>query len=49
MKKSKIKIDPFVLDKISNSNELTNMEKINFMKYVGYMTISEKRELTLII
>lgn len=49
MRKSKMIIDSFVLDKISWSNELTDCEKINFLKYVGYMTLSERRELTLII
>ena len=34
MKKSKIIIDPFVLNMISGSNELTNKEKLNFLKYI---------------
>ena len=45
MKKSKIIIDSFILNKISNSNELNNNEKIHFLKYVWYMTKSEKKEL----
>lgn len=45
MKEEKIIIDPFVLDKITNSNQLTNKEKINFLKYIWYMTNTEKREL----
>ena len=49
MKKSKIIIDPFVLNKISCSNELTNNEKIHFLKYVWYLTNTEKRELAQII
>lgn len=49
MRKSKFLIESLVLDKISQSNVLTDNEKINFLKYVGYMTLSEKRELTLII
>jgi hypothetical protein len=49
MNKSKILIDPFILNKISDSNELTDIEKINFLKYVGYMTITERRELSQII
>ncbi|MDP2090528.1 MAG: hypothetical protein Q8K30_02920 [Candidatus Gracilibacteria bacterium] len=49
MRKSKIIIDSFVLDKIAQSNELTDNEKINFLKYVGYMTLSERRELSQII
>jgi len=49
MKKSKIIIDAFVLNMISGSNELTNKEKLNFLKYIWYMTNSEKRELVQII
>lgn len=49
MKKSKIIIDSFVLNKISCSNELTNKEKINILKYVWYMTSTEKRELSMLI
>ena len=49
MKKSKIVIDSFILNKISNSNELTNNEKIHFLKYVWYMTGSERRELAQVV
>jgi hypothetical protein len=49
MKKSKIQIDPFILNKIAESNLLTNKEKIQFLHYVGYMTISERRELAQLI
>ncbi|MDD2870716.1 MAG: hypothetical protein PHS49_01900 [Candidatus Gracilibacteria bacterium] len=49
MKKSKIQIEPFILNKITDSYLLTDVEKINFLKYVGYMTLSEKRELSEII
>ncbi len=49
MKKSKIIIDSFILDKISGSNELTGNDKIHFLKYVWYMTNSEKQELAQII
>jgi hypothetical protein len=49
MKKSKIIIDSFVLNEISNSNELTNKEKIQFLQYVSYMTSTEKRELAQIV
>lgn len=45
MKKSNIVFSPFLLDKISNTNELKNVEKINFLQYVWYMTESEKKEL----
>jgi len=49
MKKSKIIIDSFILNKISNSNKLNNEEKIHFLKYVWYMTSSEKRELAQVV
>ena len=45
MRKSKIIIDTFVLNEISNSNELKNKEKIHFLQYIWYLTNSEKREL----
>lgn len=45
MQKSKIIIDAFVLNKISNSSKITNNEKVNFLKHVWYLTNSEKREL----
>jgi hypothetical protein len=49
MKKSKIIIDSFILNKISYSNELTDSEKIHFLQYVWYMTSSEKKELAQIV
>lgn len=49
MKQSKIIINSFILDKIANSVELANSEKINLLKYVGYMTSSEIRELAQVI
>ena len=49
MKKSKIIIDPFILNKISNSNQLSDTEKINFLHHIGYMTNSEKNELAQVI
>lgn len=45
MQKSKINIDPSVLDAISSSTEISTIEKIDFLKYVGYMTVSERKEL----
>ena len=45
MKKNKIIIDSFILNKISNSDILSNIEKIHFLKYVWYMTNSERKEL----
>ena len=49
MKKSKIIIDSFILNKISCSNELKDSEKINFLKYVWYMTSSERNELAQVV
>lgn len=45
MWKSKIIIDPLILNKISNSRELNDIEKINCLKYIWYFTNSERREL----
>ena len=49
MKKSKIIVDWSILDKIVNSVILSEKEKLNFMKYIWYMTMSEKKELASII
>ncbi len=49
MKKSKIIVDPFVLKKISDSNELTNTEKIHYLRYIWYLTKTERRELAQIV
>ncbi len=49
MQNKKFKLDEGVLDKISSSNVMTDSEKISFMKYLWYMTSSEKEELVQII
>ena len=49
MQQSKINIEPMILDAISSSTILSTSEKINFLKYVGYLTISEKKELVELI
>jgi len=49
MKKSKIIVEWSILDKIAKSNILTQAEKLNFLKYIWYMTNEEKRELATII
>jgi hypothetical protein len=49
MKKSKIIVEWSILDKIAKSNILTQSEKLNFLKYIWYMTNEEKRELATII
>lgn len=49
MKKAKIIVDWSILDKIVNSIILSEQEKLNFMKYIWYMTTNEKQELASII
>lgn len=49
MKRRNIKIDWKILDKISSSEVMTDSEKMSFMKFVGYMTTSEQKELVEII
>ncbi|NVP17413.1 hypothetical protein HUU51_01720 [Candidatus Gracilibacteria bacterium] len=49
MGKQQIKVDGKVLDKIASSEIMTESEKLSFMKYVGYMTNSEQKELVEII
>lgn len=46
MTKCKIKINDWILNKISSSSEISDIEKIHFMKYIGYMTNSERKELS---
>ncbi|MCD5375439.1 hypothetical protein LR010_03250 [Candidatus Gracilibacteria bacterium] len=45
MKKSKIVISAKVLDTIAESTILSSSEKLNFLKYVGYMSNGEQQEL----
>lgn len=45
MNKSKINIDPMTLSAITSSTVISTTEKIDFLRYVGYMTTSEKKEL----
>ena len=49
MKKSKIIINSSILDKIVNSVILSEKEKLNFMKYLAYMTSSEQKQLASLI
>lgn len=49
MSKSKINIDKNILTSISESIEINDAQKINFLKYVGYLTISEQSELLEVI
>ena len=43
--KTKIVIDNYLLNKISNSFVLNENEKLNFLKYLAYLTENEKRQL----
>lgn len=49
MKQSKINVSAKVLDTIADSQILSFWEKLNFLKYVGYMSFSEQQELCNII
>jgi hypothetical protein len=40
--KRKIQVLPEVLDAIAESEVMTNEEKNNFLKFVGYLTIKEQ-------
>lgn len=41
----KIAMDNDLIDMISLSENLSDWEKINFLKFIWYMTLSERREL----
>ena len=49
MNKAKIIVDWSILNRIVKSIILTEKEKLNFLKYIWYMTSNEKRELASII
>lgn len=58
MKQSKIKnrkarkslvLDNSLIDSIAHSQQLTENEKLLFLKYVGYYSASEKQELQQLI
>lgn len=44
MKKSKIIVKESLLDAIANSNLLEDFEKIDYFKYVWYLTPSEQSQ-----
>ncbi|MFA5917666.1 MAG: hypothetical protein WC850_05535 [Candidatus Gracilibacteria bacterium] len=48
-KKRKILFDNTLLDKIVNSIIITEQEKLNFLKYLAYLTSEEKKELSLLV
>jgi hypothetical protein len=45
MKKSKIEISATILDSIAKSGAISDKEKLNFLRYVGYMSYEEQQEL----
>lgn len=45
MQKINFTIEPKILEAISNSTKISNSEKIEILRIVGYMTASEKKEL----
>lgn len=49
MEKARIIADVSILDKITNSTKMGDIEKLNFLKYIWYMTEQERQELSLII
>ncbi len=44
-----ILIDKELIDAISDSKKLCDKEKMNFLRYIWYMTFSERRELELLV
>lgn len=49
MQKSKFTIEPNILEAISNSTKISNKEKIDLLRLVWYLTLTEKRELVSLI
>lgn len=45
MQKLNFTIEPNILEAISNSTKISNSEKVEILRIVGYMTNSEKKEL----
>ncbi len=45
MQKLNFTIEPNILEAISNSTKISNSEKVEILRIVGYMTSSEKKEL----
>lgn len=45
MKKSKIEISANILDRVAGSKVLSEQEKLNLLKYVGYLTYNEQQTL----
>lgn len=49
MQKLNFTIEPKILEAISNSTKISNSEKIELLRIVGYMTNSEKKELVSLV
>lgn len=49
MQKINFTIEPNILEAISNSNKITNEEKIELLRLVGYLTATEKQELVKLV
>lgn len=49
MQKSKIYVDPIILNKIKVSTELTEKEKTVFLNHIQYMTQSEREDLVQLV
>lgn len=49
MKESKIQISAKVLDALADSQVINDTEKMNFLKYVGYLTYNEQKELMTLV
>lgn len=45
MQNTKIKIDNNVIDMITLSDNINDNDKLNLLKFIWYMTVSEKKEL----
>ena len=49
MQKLNFSIEPNILEAISNSNKISNEEKVELLRLVGYLTASEKKELVQLV
>lgn len=39
------KVKAEILDKIANSLKITENEKLSYLRYISYLTVSEQKEL----
>ena len=49
MQKSIFVVDAELIDAIANSKILKEIEKINFLKYIWYMTFLERKQLLTLV